>query len=417
MKPYLKTHEPAPLTAIIVNYNTGSMAVSCLRSLQREWAEYGGSPESLEVFVVDNASSKDQGQWLDCLADEGVRVLRAQENLGYARAVNWALSHSCLQGPVLFLNPDLFFLRGSLGTLMEYLGQHPSVGAVAPRTSVDEEAALLLPPTPLPTAGAEILSNLGRAVPVIARLLDRKQSREARRQWSATEPLTTQMLSGACILVRAESARRDGGLLDPAYPLYYEDADLCQRLGSQGLGLAWIPEARVVHHWSRSAGAGSAFEGEPRRRWKESRAVYMRRFAPAPLAWILQASEWLLSKVPARYLDRVGSKPTPLGEESGWISPVRLELPSDSEMFMEVSMTPQFSLSAGVKVPAGQASRAWEFPGPAWAWLFEGTYFIRACEAHSGRVLQTWVFRKASPARTDSLSIVRQFTTNLRRTA
>ena len=36
---------------------------------------------------------------------------------------------------------------------------------------------------------------------------------------------------------------------------YNEDADLCRRLARRGFELAWHPRARILHHWSRSAGA------------------------------------------------------------------------------------------------------------------------------------------------------------------
>ena len=399
LRPWLQ-----PLTAIVVNYKSGGFALSCLRSLQEEWARCGGEPRDLELILVDNASNDDSARWLDTIEREGVRVLRSKINLGYAGAVEWGLDHSEQQGPVMFLNPDLFFLPGSLQSLLCHLASDPALGAVAPRTVVDEDAHLHLPPIALPTAWDECLGTLARAVPFLSRFLARRQSRLARDHWSAWRPQPADMLSGACVLVSAEMARGEEPLLDAAYPLYYEDADLCQRLAARTMHMDWVPAARVVHHWSRSAGAGSAFEGQPREFWRRSREVYMERWSKAPTRWALSLAERLIAHLPAVLLDRAPRGIERLESKGQEVERVELALPAEGDLFMELSMTPHFSLCAGVAVHGAERGESWSFPASAWDWLFPGTYFLRAVDSGSGEVHGTWTFTKTVPARSQALA-------------
>lgn len=399
LRPWLQ-----PLTAIVVNYKSGGFALSCLRSLQEEWARCGGEPRDLELILVDNASNDDSARWLDTIEREGVRVLRSKINLGYAGAVEWGLDHSEQQGPVMFLNPDLFFLPGSLQSLLCHLASDPALGAVAPRTVVDEDAHLHLPPIALPTAWDECLGTLARAVPFLSRFLARRQSRLARDHWSAWRPQPADMLSGACVLVSAEMARGEEPLLDAAYPLYYEDADLCQRLAARTMHMDWVPAARVVHHWSRSAGAGSAFEGQPREFWRRSREVYMERWSKAPTRWALSFAERLIAHLPAVLLDRAPRGIERLESKGQEVERVELALPAEGDLFMELSMTPHFSLCAGVAVHGAELGESWSFPASAWDWLFPGTYFLRAVDSGSGEVHGTWTFTKTVPARSQALA-------------
>ncbi|HIF39853.1 MAG TPA: glycosyltransferase family 2 protein [Planctomycetes bacterium] len=398
LRPWLQ-----PLTAIVVNYKSGGFALSCLRSLQAEWARCGGDPRDLEIILVDNASNDDSDRWLDTIEREGVRVLRSKINLGYAGAIEWGLGHSQQEGPVMFLNPDLFFLPGSLQSLLCHLASDPALGAVAPRTVVDEDAHLHLPPIALPTAWDECLGTLARAVPFLSRFLARRQSRLARDHWSAWRPQPADMLSGACVLVCAEMARGDEPLLDAAYPLYYEDADLCQRLAARAMHMDWVPAAIVVHHWSRSAGSGSAFEGQPRQFWSRSRQVYMERWSKAPMRWALSFAERLIAHLPAGLLDRTPRGIERLASHDAECERVELALPAEGDLFMELSMTPHFSLCAGIAVCGAELNESWSFPASAWDWLFPGTYFMRAVDSESGAVHATWTFTKVAPARSQAL--------------
>ncbi len=396
MKPYLPSPKNDPrLSALIVNYDSGDFATSCVSSLRREWARSGRSPEQLEVIVVDNASPSDQRLPLGILAGDGARVLTSPRNLGYAGGIQAAFEQSS-GGPddyVAVLNPDVVFLEGSVDALLDYLELHPECGAIAPRAWVDEERCFHLPPVPLPSTWSEAGAALVQASPRVARWSARQRAGARLASWTASEPAQETMLSGACLFLHRGVADDLGQLLDPRYPLYYEDADLCRRLSALGLTLVFHPGAPILHHWSRSAGAGAAFEGEPRRRFEISRRTYREHHLSGAGRRLVRGAERYLQRRGAMQRGRVIHEHVSLGPCA---QPPSLVLPGDGPLVLELSMTPLFELAAGALVEPG----SWRFPSAAWSWLFEGTYFMRTLERSSLRLSGAWRFQKTSAVRT-----------------
>ena len=91
----------------------------------------------------------------------------------------------------------------------------------------------------------------------------------------AGEPVPLDWLSG-CSLCLRPSAHRPPARFDPAFLLYYEDMDLCLRLGRNGAPVIWLPSP-VIHH---QRGEGSSTSS--RRRLQLSTVSYL-RFLRRPL--------------------------------------------------------------------------------------------------------------------------------------
>ncbi len=99
------------LSAIIVNYNAGTLLRGCVDSLL-------ACPLAVEVIVVDNASHDGS---LDGLPDSPrIRVIRNTTNVGFAAACNIGMQASSAPF-LLFLNPDCFFEPGAVATLLANL--------------------------------------------------------------------------------------------------------------------------------------------------------------------------------------------------------------------------------------------------------------------------------------------------------
>ncbi|MBI1382795.1 MAG: glycosyltransferase [Planctomycetaceae bacterium] len=141
------------LSAMVVNYNTGAFAEVAIASLRVEWRREGRHMDDLEIVLVDNNSPQDQSEFLERIEASGVTVLRSKDNLGYAGGMNLAFEHTCGEPTdiVALLNPDLYFLPGSIAALMDYVAENPDVGAADPRTYFDPGKRLQLPRNLLPT--------------------------------------------------------------------------------------------------------------------------------------------------------------------------------------------------------------------------------------------------------------------------
>ena len=72
-------------------------------------------------------------------------------------------------------------------------------------------------------------------------------------EWShASEPVEVDWVSGACLMVRRAAFDVVGGM-DERFFLYWEDADLCQRLRSAGYRTVYVPTVAAVHEGSRAS--------------------------------------------------------------------------------------------------------------------------------------------------------------------
>jgi len=71
---------------------------------------------------------------------------------------------------------------------------------------------------------------------------------------AAGAPLAVDWLSG-CSLALRPSAHGPPARFDPAFPLYYEDMDLCLRLSARGAPVVWLPQPTVRHHRGQGSNA------------------------------------------------------------------------------------------------------------------------------------------------------------------
>ncbi|MCP3919635.1 MAG: glycosyltransferase family 2 protein [bacterium] len=397
--------EGPKLSALLVNYESGPLADACLRSLRHAWAEAGFEDERLEVVVVDNGSTDDTS-WLDLIELEGATVLRGPENLGYAGGIQRAFAETGGEPDdvVAILNPDVVFLPGSIRPLVEFLGRNPSAGAVAPAQLLDEDQFFRLPPIALPTTGDELRSGLEPRFPGLASARAAARTRRSLDLWSAQAPVRMDMLSGACMFLPRAVAESLDTLLDPEYPLYYEDADLCRRLTGRGFELHLIPESRILHHWSRSAGSGRDFAGEPQRRHALSRARYFTHYSGPLRRFALACTDGVARRAQARP-PRAIEKLVDLG---GFDAAPCIEIDRPGEFLLELAMTANWSLAAGGFVSGGP----WTFPEAAWSWLFPGRYYLRAVERKTLDVFRAWTFEKTSAARMHPVEVDQLFRTD-----
>lgn len=250
---------PGPrVTAIVVSFNTRDDTLRCLRSLRQDLVP------PTQIVVVDNASGDGSVDAIRASFPD-IAMLALDANLGYGVANNRALVQ--VRTPyALLLNSDAEIHPGAVESLAEYLDAHPRVGLVGPRT--------------LNPNGTPQISWGPRLTPFNEWRHRRWQRAVAAKDSAAYARLETlarrthapDWLSGCCLLVRMESLR-EVGFFDEGYFLYEEDADLCLRLRRAQWGLAFVPEAEVVHHVGRSVAT------EPQRSRLEYHRSHLRYYA------------------------------------------------------------------------------------------------------------------------------------------
>jgi len=222
------------LSIIILTYNTYTLTRQCLQAI------FADEPSrfDVEIIVVDNGSTDDT---LTMLATEftGVRLLRNQENEGFARGNNAGLAIA--NGRYLMLlNSDTKLIAGALTALITFMDAHPDAGACGPM--------LLNPDGSLQPSGRNLptLWSIFMDMTKLYRLRQSDLYQEAGRNYD--HPKQVGEISGAAIVVRRVVYEQVGGL-DPAFFAYYEDVDWCKRIGQAGWLIYYIPNAKIVHLW------------------------------------------------------------------------------------------------------------------------------------------------------------------------
>ena len=387
------------LSALVVNYNSGAFGVRCLDSLVGEWLREGRPRDALEIVVVDNASTLDQREHLERMEALGARIVHSDENRGYAAGINLALAHSsgAPDDAVAILNPDLLFLPGSVGALMDEALLGERVGAVDPRACVDPLGVLNLPPNLMPGPCDRFLVTAGRMSPWFCRQYSRIRSRRSLRWWAAEGPVESDMLSGCCLFLRRGVVEELGTLMDERFPLYFEDTDLFRRLARRGYRLVHHGGARILHHWSRSAAVGGEFQIEPLRRYEVSQRAFFRKYyGRAGEAW-MAALAWAEGRWPAKWRHRPMHPLTELGDFGH--APVSIQLPRRCRYVLELAVDPAWIVACGV---LGEGDR-WDCPPETWDWWFQTDYYGRGLDLDTGELLGAWHFRKTTAGRTTPL--------------
>ena len=110
---------------IVVNYNGQEWLPALFRSLESQ------SFSDFEVIMVDNASTDGSVEFVEREFPQ-VKLIRSQENLGFAQGNNLGMAHARGKHLVL-LNSDTVTEKDWLGELVRILDSHDSIGAVVPK--------------------------------------------------------------------------------------------------------------------------------------------------------------------------------------------------------------------------------------------------------------------------------------------
>jgi GT2 family glycosyltransferase len=223
------------VTVIIVTYQSSAFIGSCLNSLIQHAADWVA-----RIVVVDNGST-DQ-------CEEVVRKFptvsfqRMEANLGFGQAVNRGAADAATDY-LLILNPDTICDAGTVAELAHFLDYRIQAGACGPFIQLPDgrvdRAARRGFPTPISALG--YATRLDRLFPHW-KFIGRYHCR-----WLPVDrEVTTEALSGCCMLVRRVAFHQVGGF-DPDYFLFGEDIDLCWKLREAGWERWYVPAARLIH--------------------------------------------------------------------------------------------------------------------------------------------------------------------------
>jgi GT2 family glycosyltransferase len=247
--PRTATTPPKPdlpdASLIIISYNQPRLLAECLESLPA-----GAPRHRQEVIVVDNASTDDSADVAErWQSPDGQRatVIRNRRNLGFTKANNQGIARATGRYLVL-LNNDTVVHPGALSAAIDYLDQHPDIGAAGLRL-LNADGSLQLSCRRFPSFTQALFNRYS----LLTRLFP--NNRYSREYLMTDEGHDTvrdvDWVSGACLVIRRETLEQVG-LLDERFFMYSEDVDYCFRVWQAGWRVTYLPFAEVVHYIGQS---------------------------------------------------------------------------------------------------------------------------------------------------------------------
>jgi hypothetical protein len=209
-------------------------------------AEISGMPA--EITVVDNASTDESVTVAS--GYPGVKVIRNEVNVGYAKAVNQVAS-AADSTYFLLLNPDIEVAPGSIRELTNFMDEHPDAG-IGGAKLLNPDGSLQMSCRRFLTLPAILMRRtfLGKIYPNSKVLRDYLMS-----DWDHSEPRVVDWVLGACMCVR-RAAMDEVGLMDERFFLYFEDVDWCYRMKKRGWKTYYVPDSRMTHVLRRESAKG-----------------------------------------------------------------------------------------------------------------------------------------------------------------
>jgi hypothetical protein len=205
------------LHAVVLSWNGREDTLACLESLR-----------GLPVVCVDNGSTDGSPEAVRERFPE-VELVETGENLGYAAGNNVGVRRALVARAdwVLLVNNDARVEEGIADALAAAAAARPDAGLLA--------CKILNPDGTVQYAGARVGlwgHGRGRALDALA---------------------DTQRADGAAMAVSRMAVER-AGLLDEELFAYVEDVEWSLRIRGAGLGVVFVPAARVWHRGSASTG-------------------------------------------------------------------------------------------------------------------------------------------------------------------
>jgi GT2 family glycosyltransferase len=230
------------VSVIIINYNTFELTSEAVESIIRHTAGV-----SYEIIVVDNASTEcDPSRFTERFPT--ITLVRNPENSGFAKGNNLGIQHAT-GDTILLFNSDAACLNDALTLTYQALQAEPELGLTAARLEYPD---------------GRVQHSCGRFPSIALQLvellrLQKVMSAEQRGKilqgafFSYNEPLYPDWVWGTYYHLKREVLEKmPGGHLADDFFMYAEDLQWSYAVRKLGYSIKYVPEARVLHHFSQS---------------------------------------------------------------------------------------------------------------------------------------------------------------------
>lgn len=216
------------ISIIIVSFNQPEALVRAVDSVRQS-----DLPFEWEVIIVDNHSTREFPLYLS--NEPQVRIFFNNDNYGVAKANNLAAANAAGEY-LFFLNNDAWVEPQTIRLLVEAMDMHPEIGILAPMT-LNPDGSFQL------SYGNAIsfFSEFSRKWLMPGKESAKMHNPPRRDIWDEKE-----WVAGAALILRRQLFP-DKSIFDERFFLYFEDLDLCLRVGKMGMKIAYWSKPAVFH--------------------------------------------------------------------------------------------------------------------------------------------------------------------------
>lgn len=256
---------------IVLNWNGALDTLACIKSLLKLKYPY------FEIIVVDNGSTDDSKILIKKNYPE-VKLIETGENLGYALGNNVGIKYALNKFAeyILILNNDTLVDVNMLSNLMRAATQNKEYSIFGPQIRLYPKKDYLW------------YANGRMFLPIASvKLFCRNRPLKCTK---IKENIETDFVTGAAMLVRADTFKKIGGF-DKKFFAYWEETDWEARGKRAGIKMMYVPEAVVYHKVARASGG----EGNPKMQYYffRNNLLFARKNLPAPF-WLTFLPYFLL---------------------------------------------------------------------------------------------------------------------------
>lgn len=228
------------ISIVVISFNTVDYTDECLQSVYDNLGQINA-----QIIVVDNASEDGSSEMVR-EKFPGAILIENTDNRGFSAANNQAFE-LCSGRLILLLNSDTIVLDDVLQKSIEYMDQHPDVGAFGCRV-LNTDRTVQRTCSQFPSIFNQVLQTLGVDRLPYPRFFGRYQM----RHWSRDSERDVDVISG-CYLIVPKEILDTVGTLDEDFFFFGEETDWCRRIQNAGWKTRFSPVGEIIHHGSVSA--------------------------------------------------------------------------------------------------------------------------------------------------------------------
>lgn len=232
-----------------MNYDITASIVTCRNDpniLQKAINSFLNTEMVVGLIIVDNSPNDEIRQICN---DNKIEYVFNNTNVGFGSGHNIAIQRILeLSKYHLVLNPDIYFSRGNLEKLYDFMENNNDVGLVMPKILYPDGSLQYLCkklPTPFDLIVRRFIPSFLK--PLFRKRLDSFEFKDR----NYNEIMSVPGLSGCFMFIRT-GIFKEIGMFDERFFMYAEDTDLCRRIGKKYKTM-YYPEAVIFHEYAKGS--------------------------------------------------------------------------------------------------------------------------------------------------------------------